>query len=514
MNTQTSEIRETHSGGRAPEGNRGLHWEWLVAATVVMLFANGRYTVAPAAWIAPALLVRYLRQSRTLASAALGYFILIFVWAFQFRGMAPVPGVWYWVLSAGYAIPLFLPFFLDQRLSPRLGGFRATLVLPAAWVICDYLVIRYSPYSSWGSIAYSQADNLILLQILSLVGITGMTFLIAWTASVINWVWETGLDFRRLRTGLLVFLAVIAGVIAFGAVRLALPPAGRTVRISSLSAADIELFPNADVERRARTNQLTQAEMAVVRGNCDLINADLLARSEREAQAGSRLIFWGETNAIALPPDDERLIARAQDLARRHSAYLGLGLGVWHPGDDRPLENKLVMITPEAKVAWHYRKARPVPPGELRISKLGDGRLRFLDTPFGRVGGAICFDMDFPLLLRQAGRDSVDILVVPSNDWPAIDPWHTQMATYRAIEQGFNLVRQVSHGLSLAVDARGRRIAAMDHYDSPDRVLVAFVPTRRVPTLYTRIGDVFAFICMGALGFLLVWALKPTKNEA
>jgi apolipoprotein N-acyltransferase len=36
------------------------------------------------------------------------------------------------------------------------------------------------------------------------------------------------------------------------------------------------------------------------------------------------------------------------------------------------------------------------------------------------------------------------MLLDPSNDWPAIDPWHTQMASFRAIEQGVILVRHAS----------------------------------------------------------------------
>jgi apolipoprotein N-acyltransferase len=519
MNIQTSEIQEAFVDSSARKRNRDIQWEYLIVAGLIMLFANGRYAVAPAAWIAPALFVRYMRQSRTRASLVLGYLVLVLVWAFQFRGMAPLPGIWYWVLSAGYAIPLFVTVLVDQRLAPRLGGFRATLVLPTAWVACEYLVTRFSPYSSWSSIAYSQADNLILLQVLSLAGMSGLTFLIAWTAGVINWAWESGFEFRRLRAGLVVFVAVLVGTAVFGAIRLRQSPAGHTVRIASLSAAEVQLFPDADFERRAYSNQLTPTELELVRERCELLNSDLLARSEREARAGSKLVFWGETNAVALPADEERLISRAQDLARRYGCYLGLGLGVWHPGDPRPLENLLVMIAPPGKVEWRYRKARPVPPGELRISKLGDGRLRFVNTPFGQVGGAICFDMDFPLLLRQAGEGRADILIVPSNDWRAIDPWHTKMATYRAIEQGFNLVRHASGGLSLAIDAYGRRLAAMDHYDSPDRVMVSFVPTRRVATPYTRIGDLFAFVCMAGLAFLLVGAIsralsKPAPNRS
>jgi apolipoprotein N-acyltransferase len=125
-----------------------------------------------------------------------------------------------------------------------------------------------------------------------------------------------------------------------------------------------------------------------------------------------------------------------------------------------------------------------------------------LDTPFGRLSAAICFDADFPRLLAQAGARRADIVLVPSNDWRAIDPWHTQMASFRAIEQGVNLVRHTSQGLSAAFDYQGRALATMDHYAATERTLVSQVPTRGVPTLYAWLGDWFAWATLAGLALL------------
>jgi apolipoprotein N-acyltransferase len=162
-----------------------------------------------------------------------------------------------------------------------------------------------------------------------------------------------------------------------------------------------------------------------------------------------------------------------------------------------------VLIDPAGRVAWQFLKARPVPPGESSISKVDDGRIKTLDTPYGRVAAAICFDMDFPQLLQQAGEKRVDILLAPSNDWREIDPWHTQMAVFRAIEEGFNLVRHASGGLSMATDAKGRVLARMDHFESTQRVMVSVVPTRGIRTLYSRNADVFPIGCLVALAALV-----------
>jgi apolipoprotein N-acyltransferase len=78
------------------------------------------------------------------------------------------------------------------------------------------------------------------------------------------------------------------------------------------------------------------------------------------------------------------------------------------------------------------------------------------------------------------------------------------MATFRAVEQGVNLVRHTSHGLSLAVDYQGRVLGAMDHYAASDRDFVVQVPTRGVRTIYARVGDLFAWMCTAGLAFLAI----------
>ena len=141
----------------------------------------------------------------------------------------------------------------------------------------------------------------------------------------------------------------------------------------------------------------------------------------------------------------------------------------------------------------------------------GDGKLRVLDTSYGRLSSIICFDGDFPQLLAQAGALGADVVLDPSNDWRAIDPWHTQMASFRAIEQGTNLIRHTSQGLSAAFDYQGRRLAAMDHYQTSDYVMISEVPTKGVQTVYSRLGDWFAWVCVAGL-LVLTRKAVATQN--
>ena len=100
----------------------------------------------------------------------------------------------------------------------------------------------------------------------------------------------------------------------------------------------------------------------------------------------------------------------------------------------------------------------------------------------------------------------------PSWDWRAIDPLHTEMAVARAVENGFSLVRQAAEGLSVAVDYQGRVLAAMDHFRTEDRMLIADVPVRGARTLYAACGDWLAWLCAAALPLLALTGRRRTAD--
>jgi apolipoprotein N-acyltransferase len=494
----------------ASRGADATGWLWLAIAAAFLLFANGRSTLGLAAWLAPVFLVRFVRTRPVRTGLPVAYAALSAAWAFQFRGMAPLPPLGFAALALGFGLIGLIPILVDRFVAARIASFAATLALPAAWAGIDFLVARYSPYGSWGSPAYSQSGQLALLQILSITGLFGVTFIIGWFAAVANWVWERRFGRPAARLGALAFACVLAVIVLGGEARLRFfRPTAPTVRVAALSAPDIDLFPNDDVARRIRAGEkVSDAQIASIRERARAIDDDLLQRSEREARAGAKVVFWAETSGFCFKEDEPNLLVRGGEVARAEGIYLGMAYAAWSRGAQKPLENTLVIVDPRGGIAWRFLKAIPVPGPEAGISVAGDGKLKTVATPYGRLSGVICFDMDFPHLLAQAGNLSTDLLIVPSGDWRAIDPFHTDMARFRAIEQGFNMVRQVNRGLSVAVDAQGRVLASMDHFATADRDLVAQVPTRGVRTVYARVGDVFAWACVASAFALVVLAAR------
>lgn len=490
-------------------------WPWLTAGFVLFLFSYGANNIPIAAWFSPVFLLRFARRSNWRDWLPLLYLTAVAGTAFQLRGMVPIPGIGYYVFLAISALQFLVPYAADNWLRPKLGGIAATLVFPTAFVSLDYLN-SLGPYGSWGAVAYSQYGNLALLQLLSVTGLWGIAFLIAWFAAVCNAVWEEGWDSPRARKWAYLCLGSIAMVVLLGGVRLAVfPPHANTVRIASLSKRSLASALSVATGNRLMQNKPTPQDLVAIRKWGEDMNNDLLARAEMEAQAGAKVVFWGEANAPVFKQDEPALVQRGSVLARRHGVYLGMALAVLNVGKNPPLENKLVLIQPDGSIAWEYNKIRPVPGPEAAMQIRGDGKLKAVDTEFGRISGIICFDADFPQLLSQAGALRADIVLDPSNDWRAIDPWHTQMASFRAIEQGVNLVRHTSNGLSAAYDYQGRQLSAMDHYQTSNYDMVSEVPTHGTRTVYSRLQDWFAWASLAvfialALGSFRKKALTPS----
>ena len=131
--------------------------------------------------------------------------------------------------------------------------------------------------------------------------------------------------------------------------------------------------------------------------------------------------------------------------------------------------------------------------------RVGSGGIQVVPTANGRIAGAICFDADFPSYMRRAGLGTTELFVLPVNEWRSIKDIHFQMHVFRAIENGMPILRAAALGLSAAVDPWGRVLGVADHLAPGDSTLVAQLPIGHVPTLYSRVGDLFAWLCVAGL---------------
>ena len=477
---------------------------WLVIGGVLRFSDFGRWTIPLAAWLAPVFLIHFARLNDPLTATVLIWLILILAGYFSLRGVIPLPGFAYPIFIGLLAGLWTLPYLADRLLFDQLPGLASTLVFPFAWVAYEFIMAKTSPFGTWGTVAYTQYGNRSLMQLASVTGLSGISFLVTWFGPVVNFAWDRQFQGAPAASALIVYGVILGLVLLAGGARLAFLRYAKTVRVAAIGWPE-GLVGMDTVMRVFTPKHLEDAEVPAIRNDYMLLQDYFLAESRREAQAGAKMILWPEINLMVLQSDEESFMERACQVAREEQVYLLMGIGVHRPDEARPLENKAVLVDPAGEIAFSYVKTHPVPGIEAMVSVRGDGRPPTQDTEYGRMASVVCYDMDFPPLLRQVGRARADILLVPASDNKDIVHLHHVQAVFRAVENGISMLRAARWGLSSAVDPFGRILATMDDSLAAQKVMVAQLPTKGVVTIYSRIGDLFAWMCIiGLMGAIVL----------
>nr|AJW65422.1 apolipoprotein acyltransferase [Nocardiopsis sp. CMB-M0232] len=494
---------------------RPIRYAWLLAGTGLSLFAmQAAWDIPLLAWVYPVLLLLFARTGG-LASTLIG------LWAATAAAMLG------WLLHAELTSPAILliglplaaaqalPFVADRLLAPRLAArspLLSTLVFPAAKVGVEFAVAAATPLGTiYGVLGATQSANLPLIQVASVTGVYGVSFLVAWAASAAALLWSRGLGDRPARTVAVCCAGVLGIVVVAGGARLVFaPPSSDTVRVAGVTVSERswnELMPT--FQEYDTLEKLVAADPEEMRARFAAVNDELLASTEREAEAGAEVVLWAESAAFTLEADWDRLVDDIAEVARRNEVYVNAGMSVYT--EDSPhIRNVMVMATPEGETAWTYDKSNPIP--VLEPYDAGPGVPAVHDAPFGRLSTVICYDADFPGLMRQGGAAGTDIMLVSANTWEGIKEMHARNAVFRAVENGFSLFRQASRGRANAVDHQGRTLATTDYFATGQQTMVAYVPTRGVTTVYAVIGDAFAWLCVAALAAMAAGCLAPFRR--
>ena len=472
---------------------------WLALCAAAVALSSGRISLAAPAWLVPFFALRYIRASPQSLRKRFTRLFLVFWVALSatWFGATPLWGLPHFIFMAVNAVFTLVPYLiytlLRRRLQPR---FLTTLVFPAAVVAVEWFTILGSPFGSFGAGAYSQYGVLALLQILSVGGMLAVTFLVAWTGSVAEWALQAHRAGRRWIVPAAVWAMIMIVVFAWGLVRLqsdASTEGAAPISVMGMTAQKVsmhELMP------------LLEEDPAAFRRRTAEIHRDYLEMSESVARNGVDLLVWPELAGIGTFADVEALAAQAAEIAARHGVWMVVPTMALDPAGAQQAVNRAVLFGPDGStVAAHVKFGGNFMEGTLP----GDKQITVADTAIGRIGLAICWDSDFPEVVSQAGRESVDILVVPAADWSGIDPLHGRMALFRAVENGTTLLRQAQGGLSIIATPYGR---VLDRGSGPRNEVRAVVTPASVPTIYPLIGNILgpvsaALVLLTALLVLL-----------
>jgi apolipoprotein N-acyltransferase len=186
-------------------------------------------------------------------------------------------------------------------------------------------------------------------------------------------------------------------------------------------------------------------------------------------------------------------------------------------------------VRPDGSTGGVYRKMHLVPFGEYvpmkrllffaaplveAVSDFSAGESAVLMPIDGHpISTAICYEIVYPDLVRRFVGAGSELLTTITNDaWfgdTAAPYQHFAQASMRAIENGRYLVRAANTGISGVVDPYGRVIVQSRIFEPA--VVTGTVYYRTERTLYTRIGDVFAYFAALATVALLLFKISDLR---
>ncbi|MFZ5870665.1 MAG: apolipoprotein N-acyltransferase, partial [Actinomycetota bacterium] len=262
-----------------------------------------------------------------------------------------------------------------------------------------------------------------------------------------------------------------------------------------------------------------------------------LARAVADGRARPPdLVVWPENSSDIDPlrnPDAAAVISGAVDAV---GVPLLLGTVLQEPADK--LSNVSMVWEPGKGPGQQYVKRRPVPFAEYvpyrsffrRISDKVDLVRRDFVAGTGpnvltvgpaTVGTAICFEVAFDDLLREAVRGGADLLVVQTNNatFGRTDESVQQLAMsrLRAVELGRSVVHISTVGVSALITPTGDMVEVSDHFTA--ETLTASLPLRGGLTVAARLGAwpegllVLVGLAGAALGLRAGRGRRPAARE-
>ncbi len=224
--------------------------------------------------------------------------------------------------------------------------------------------------------------------------------------------------------------------------------------------------------------------------------------SRQAAQQGAQIIVWPE---MAIEGDPQVTnTAEFRQLAAETNAYMALGYFV--NVTDTIWRNETTLLAPDGQFLGVYGKDHPLTfAGESSPTR---GTYPVYDTPLGRIGTIICYDLDFTDTARKVTRNGAQLILVPSHDWPEIATKHYPHLVFRAIENRVAMVKSDSSGNdSVVIDPYGRIIAAAitPGGDKTGQVVVADVSLGTGDALAIRLGDWTGWIALVGMVFFILY---------
>ena len=368
--------------------------------------------------------------------------------------------------------------YLAQKYFADVGALRLLLVLPAAWVLFEWLRGWLFTGFPWLLLGYSQIDS-PLAHLAPLIGVYGVSWAVALGAGGLCW----GLHFpQRWRLVLAGQIVLWGGAALLGLVN------WTQARDAPLTVALVQGNTSLEVKF------MYEYADAIMDGYMDLSAPHLDAD----------LVIWPETAVPRYLHEVKGFLNELASLRQTHQADFVLGIPVQDP-QTADYHNAILVLSEQP---GFYYKHHLVPFGEyMPLRSLVSHYLSFIQIPLGDftpgpavqpplsaarqvLGLSICYEDAYPSEIRRALPEASLLINISNDTWfgDSIAPHqHLQIARMRALEAGRYLLRATNTGISAVIDERGKLVAQAPQFVV--QVLRSSAQPRQGSTPYVYTGE-------------------------
>ncbi len=403
-------------------------------------------------------------------------------------------GVFLLLICVLSLFPSFLGYLASQ--AARQFGFKAIFFIPILWVSLELTRNYIFTGFPWGIVGYTQSSFLSLIQLASICGVYGVSFLIIFCNASLAYFFLDREKWKSMIPMLFLILMVAVGS-GWGYLRLSQDEEniGRQISVACIQG-------NYGSQTGAEASQV-----AILR--------DYKEMTIQGAEMGCQLVVWPESTThyqICCTEGYADLLAQICQEYR-----IDMVLGSVHqrkgPGQEEHF-NSAFHIDSSGRVAERYDKIHLVPYGEYVpmpralffvkrfVEAAGDFStgdeyiiMNYRGDPFSIL---ICYEVIFPEAVRTFTRRGASFFINITNDsWfgrSAAPYQHFQFLAFRAVESGRFFIRCASTGISGIISPQGKILDKTDIFTR--ELLKGDIYPIYKSTFYCQMGDWLALGCV------------------
>ena len=446
-------------------------------------------------WVAPIpvlLLSFHVCSRHAFIISFIAYLIGRLSWLSYLLIVLPIPlAIFFTVL---FPIIFALVVLLTRKIVLAKQKAWSAFAFPVLWCLFEFLVFKFSPDGTAGSLAYTQSNFLQIIQIASVTGILGITFLVTLFPSAVAVAIYYRHNKKLVKHFAIIFSLVVIPLI-FGVIRLNGESSNENTVIVGLIVVDEEFHeetnhPNPDSELHTAT-----------------MYANAIAQL---AQQGAQVVLIPE-KAVNVTPEFGFPIKSVLANAATNNHVAVVAAFTEFINDTSKL-NKASVISGHGLILADYKKVNLFE-GETKSGFIPGKENATFKLNNVSSGVAICKDMDYQNFMRSYADKNVQIVYVPAWDFIK-DGWlHSRMAILRGVENGFAVVRAARQGELTISDYHGKVLYETTTTNNKAASLIANVPLHATKTVYSEFGDWFGYLIVLASIYFIVIVMRRNNRD-